>query len=234
MSWALAFLVACIAIAFTSLLTACGGGDPAAPKPAPKAISFYGDSITSGASNTAVDGVYTWLKPSPVEVMAAAGGFQALDFSFPGMSVVDAMYGAPELKFPTFPQAMRTDASPIVVIRYATASALKMPGRSALYGQLLSDMVAAAKQQGKTVVLVGNPVLDDPLPVYGAQGLRDVCDFEIATKEVAKQQGVLFISLLGVPGAKTQDGVHPTREYSDALGRHIAQVLRPLAYQTPI
>lgn len=205
-------LIVVIAVA---LLSACGGQS----EPARKQVSFYGDSITSGASNTGVDGVFNWLTPSPVQVMSAKGNFIGVDYSMPGATVLDVQNGKAGLKFPTFIEAIANDTSDIVFIRYATASALKMSGQCTVYEAALQVFVQQAKAAGKTVVLTGSPVVDGPF------SQKDLAEFEAATEAVAKRNGVLFIRLLDIPNPSTSDGLHPDRAYSDAISAEIVSKL---------
>lgn len=211
-------------------LVACGGGN-SSTQTTPVKVSFYGDSITAGASNTSVNGVYNWLKPSPVETMTnlSNGSFIGKDYSFPGITMLDAKYGSTDLPFINYSVQIKQDDGDIVVLRYATASALKLPNSVPDYLQTMTEFVSQAKAMGKVVVLTGSPKLADPLPNYGIAGLISVAEYETATEVVAKQQGVAYIDLRVVPfnnPTDTLDGVHPTREYSDRLSAYIVSQLK--------
>lgn len=195
-----------------------------------KQVSLYGDSITSGASYTDA-GVMVKLSPSPVQVISSLSGTHGVDYSLPGATVIDATNGAPDLPFKTFSEQIAKDPSSVIVIRYATASGLKMIGQLEQYKTLLVDMVAQAKALGKTVLLTGSPVIEQTIrgesPERVAALIASVDEFESATNTVAVQHNVPFINLRGLefhPG-DTVDGVHPARAYSDRLSAEIARYL---------
>ena len=226
-------LPAVFVLALVALLLGCGGGGTSVEPvqaPAPVRVSFYGDSITSGAIKPPPG----WLNPRPVARITelAGGALQGVDWSLGGATVQDARDGTPGMPFGPFAQAILADTSPVVVIRYATANALRFADRLSEYQRTLADMVAQARAAGKTVVLVGSTHIAEPMPGLSAddsrQVLANVDAFEAATRAVAAQCGVLFIDLRAVPfeGATDMaDDVHPSQQYSDRVSAHIARAL---------
>ena len=225
--------VALAALLSVAVLVGCGGGgtsgEPVLPL-SPVAVSFYGDSITSGAIKPAPG----WLNPRPVARITelAAGALQGVDWSLGGATVQDARDGTPGMPFGPFAQAIKLDASPVVVIRYATANALRFADRLPEYQRTLTDMVAQAQAAGKTVVLAGSTHIAAPMPGLSAadsrQVLANVDAFEAATRAVANQTGTPFIDLRAVPfagAADMADDVHPNQQYSDRISAHIARAL---------
>lgn len=216
-----------------AMLIGCGGGgaDPVqAPARAAVCVSFYGDSITSGAIKPAPG----WLNPRPVARITelAAGALQGVDYSLGGATVQDARDGTPGMPFGPFAQAVLADTSPVVVIRYATANALRFADRLSEYQRTLAGMVAQARAAGKTVVLAGSAHIAAPMPGLSAddsrQVLANVDAFEVATRAVATQTATPFIDLRAVPfegAADMVDDVHPNQQYSDRISAHIAREL---------
>lgn len=231
------------ALVLVAMLVGCGGGGTGGElvqTPAPTSVptsaralvlvSFYGDSITSGAIKPAPG----WLNPRPVARITelAAGALQGVDWSLGGATVQDARDGTPGMPFGPFAQAIKLDASPVVVIRYATANALRFADRLPEYQRALTDMVSQAQAAGKTVVLTGSTHIAAPMPGLSAadsrQVLANVDAFEAATRAVATQTGVLFVDLRAVPfagAADMADDVHPNQQYSDRVSAHIARAL---------
>lgn len=208
-----------IAIAVSCLLVACGG--PSSPR-TPVQVSFYGDSITSGAG----------LSPTPVErrTELAAGAFVGVDYSFGGATVQDASRGDPRLPFPgPFAEWIKRDASPIVVIGHAGANALRYADRIDEYDTLLTAMVGQAHAIGKTVLLAGMTWV--AMPVAGVSEtdsvriLQALAEFDDRTEAIAIREGVPFLDLRSVPFtglADMLDNVHPNQAYADRVSAYVA------------
>ncbi len=222
-----------LTVCLVGALAGCGGGGASAEPvhaSAPVRVSFYGDSITSGTIKTPAG----WLNPRPVARITelAGGALQGVDYSLGGATVQDARDGTPGMPFGPFAQAILADTSPVIVIRYATANALRFADRLPEYERALTDMVGQARAAGKTVVLAGSTHIAAPMPGLSAddsrQVLANVDAFEAATRTVAQRTQVPFVDLRAVPfagAADMADDVHPNQQYSDRLSAHLARAL---------
>ena len=192
------------------------------------AVSFYGDSTLSGAINTSAK----WVSPRPAKYIEGISGgkIAAVDYSMGGATVQDAIAGTPGIGFEPWAIQIRADASPVVVIGYATAGALRFGGQPDDYASSLTAMVLRAKEAGKRVLLLGAPYIASPMPglsdADSAAVIEAVDTFDAITKWVAYKTGAEFVDVRAVPFYGLDymsDGVHPSQAYSQRMGELIAQ-----------
>ena len=198
---------------------------PHKPSPRVTTVSMYGDSITRG------DGLGT--RPVARMTELAQGAWVGVDYSLGGSTVFDAVEGTdPRMPFGPWAQQMKTDTSPLIVIGYAGATALRYPDKIDEYTRLLEMMVDQAEEQGKVVVLRGMSSVPAAIRGYSEEtSLRlnkALADFDQRTREIAARLGLRFVDLRMLPFAgqsDLMDEVHPNQEYSDRIGAFTVSVV---------
>lgn len=197
-------------------------------KPSPrvtKTVGMYGDSISAGEG----------LATRPVARMTelANGAWTAIDYALGGSTVFDAVEGTdPRMPFGPWAQQMKIDTSPLIVIGYAGATALRYPDKIDEYTRLLEMMVDQAEEQGKVVVLRGMSNVPVEIRGYSEEtSLRlnkALADFDQRTREIAMRLGLRFVDLRMLPFAgqsDLMDEVHPNQEYSDRISAFVVSAI---------
>jgi lysophospholipase L1-like esterase len=167
-------------------------------------VAFYGDSITTGTHSA---DAFSWRpegwQPSPVQHMAALGGFTALDYSSDGASSAGA--------------SIRADASELVVIRFGVADTVHglTPAEFAAH---IARLVDEARALGKRVLLTGLTHAGDV----------DTAPLDAAMRGCAAATGVPFVDVHALPFAPGDlaDGLHPAEGYSRRVGEAVAAAIR--------
>jgi lysophospholipase L1-like esterase len=164
-------------------------------------VAFYGDSITHGTHSANPD---FWVPegwdPTPVQHMAALGGFTALDYSSDGASSADA--------------AIRDDASDLVVIRFGVADTVYRL-TPAQFAQNITRLVGEAQALGKRVLLTGLTRARDV----------DTAPLDAVMRECAARLRVPFVDVQALPfePGDLADGLHPGERYSRRVGEAITR-----------
>lgn len=227
------------ALSLCVLLTACGGAEPPTLPSPPVGVSFFGDSLTSGSLD---NGGHLDVLPVVRMTQLSDGAFVGRDYSYPGATVWDARDGAPGLPYVNFGDALLDDDSRIIVIRFIASALARGGDQEVEYAQVLTMMVGQVRAAGKLPVFVGAHHLVPPPERYGislADAMRimgNIDRFEVATKQVAEDAGVLFIETRLVPfygAVDIADSIHPTQAYSDRMSAFIVAGLLPLLKDLP-
>lgn len=205
-------------------LLSCGGGGQATDTPHPEdAVSVYGDSLAAGSYGEPEQR----LSPTPAQRLAEYAKRVVVDYSAPGTSSEDALYGSAPAPFVAFDRHIATDPSLVVLLRYGGADAVL--GMAADKTDMaVRTLVRLASWAGKRVVITG---ISHISPQVGDALLASVAERDALLRRIAAETGTPFIDVRGLPfDASTDlaDLLHPSRAYSDRITQHIANQLRSI------
>ena len=214
------------------LLVACGGGGG---DPKQVSVAMWGDSTMYGAATHKPPYDCTRASPTISETVSAVTGFAVVNNGVNGSRAPDALSGAwhdPGCKIPTPPSLSRFIADNPNVDIHAFAFGIN---DSWTYG--LPDYTDHIKQvhaAGKIAVLIEPFQVEPTAPTWDASYLpRDHMDRVIAVRKSLLKYGVPVISVSELDtktvGENAPDGLHPSQQYADKLGRLIASQMIPIS-----